>query len=163
MRHVARRFVAGTAAVFALSVLVAGPTIAVDRWITTFDLSYRPAEVTISPGDTVTFVNDDEVPHDAVGNGWSTVLLGSYDSDAVTFDRAGTYRFTCSLHPEMRGTIVVRGAAGEPAMTDPPTDALPVPLASAAADRSPWGLGAVWLGALSLALAFLTTRRAIRR
>ena len=97
-----------------------GTAVAADRRVTMDGNAYHPATVTINAGDTVTWRNDDTAPHDAVGNGWSTSLLTTGRSDAVTFRRAGRYRYTCSIHPEMRGTVVVRGGAGA---TVPPTDA----------------------------------------
>lgn len=151
---------AATAALIALP----GTAFAEDQWITTFDFSYRPSSVTVRVGDTVTFVNDDEIPHDAVGDGWSTTLLTQGQSDAVSFSRAGTYRFTCSLHPQMSGSIVVRAAAGGggggPRVTDPPTDTVgPAP---GTGDGIPSaGLAvAAGLGALLVALARLRRRAA---
>ncbi|HEV8697576.1 MAG TPA: hypothetical protein VGQ89_07785 [Candidatus Limnocylindrales bacterium] len=57
-------------------------------------------------------MNDDDVSHDPVGNGWSISLLGYYESASVRFSRAGTYRYHCSIHPTMRGTICVLGTGG---------------------------------------------------
>ena len=97
-----------------------GTALAADKWVTTYANEYRPGVVTINVGDTVTWVNDDDVPHDAVGNGWSTSLLAKGDSDAVTFRRAGRYPYSCSIHPQMRSAVIVRGAVG--GATVPPTD-----------------------------------------
>jgi plastocyanin len=90
----------------------AGPALARDKFVTMYANEFRPRTVTINAGDKVTWVNDDDVEHDAVGNGWSTSLLGYYERASVRFNRAGTYRYHCSIHPTMRGTVVVRGASG---------------------------------------------------
>jgi plastocyanin len=97
----------------------AGPSIAVDKWVTMYNSKYLPGVVTIEPGDTVTWVNDDDLPHDAAGSGWSTPLLMKGDSARVTFARAGTYRYSCTIHPEMRSAVIVRagGAAAPPSDT----------------------------------------------
>jgi plastocyanin len=98
-----------------------GTALAADRFVTMYASDYLPGVVTINVGDSVTWVNDDDLPHDAVGNGWSTTLLGKYDSDTVTFRRAGRFPYSCSIHPAMRSAVVVRGTAG--GATVPPTDA----------------------------------------
>ena len=120
MRHRVQRLatVAGLA-----SFLLASPgntAFAADKFVTMYASKYLPGVVTINAGDSVTWVNDDDVPHDAVGNGWSTSLLAKGDSDSVTFRQAGRYRYSCSIHPQMRSAVVVRGAGGA---TVPPTDA----------------------------------------
>ena len=94
--------------------------LAADKFVTMYANEYRPGVVTINVGDTVTWVNDDDVSHDAVGNGWSTSLLGYYESDSVTFRRAARYPYSCSIHPQMRSAVVVRGRSG--GATIPPTD-----------------------------------------
>lgn len=160
-----RRLVSAGAVALVAALVFAGPVSAEDRWITMYDNSYRPSSVRILPGEKVTFVNDDDVPHDAVGNGWSVGMLGYYDSEAETFARAGTYRFSCSIHPEMRGTVYVGVSGGGAGVTDPPTDTL---APAATADSSAGGPGglALLLGAWAATVVGLTTvigRRSPRR
>jgi plastocyanin len=122
-------------AVVGLSLILAGlagPVLAVDRWVTMIANDYRPGVVTIEVGDRVTWVNDDDVPHDAVGNGWSTSLLTTGDSDSVRFGRAGRYAYRCSIHPEMRGAVLVRTSGG--LGTVPPTDTIAAPDATGQSD-----------------------------
>ena len=98
MRERARRLVV---AVGLTACALAGPwgtALAADKFVTMYANEYRPGVVTINVGDTVTWVNDDDVPHDAVGNGWSTSMLTNGDSDAVTFRRRGSVRVPL-LHP----------------------------------------------------------------
>lgn len=145
---------AGAGALLLLAA-AAGPSIAVDKWVTMFDSKYLPGVVTIEPGDTVTWVNDDDLPHDAAGNGWSTPLLTKGDSASVTFARAGTYRYSCTIHPQMRSAVIVR-AGGAAA---PPSDAAPaVPVTSAG--PSPAAVLAI-VGAASVAF-YLAIRRTAR-
>lgn len=166
MRHSIRRLVPAAAGAVLVAIVFAGPASAEERWITMYDYSYRPSSVRILPGEKVTFVNDDDAPHDAVGNGWSTRLLGYYDSEAVTFARAGTYRFRCSIHPAMRGTIYVGAAGGGGAgVTDPPTDTLALAPAADPSAGGPGGLTlvlAAWAIAV-IALMAVLGRRARRR
>lgn len=75
------------------------------------DIAFRKAVVRVQPGQRVTWTwNDRGVTHNihSVGRprfpGATARRSGSY---AVRFARAGTYRYTCTLHPGMNGTVVV--------------------------------------------------------
>lgn len=136
-----------------LLVTLAGPSIAVDKWVTMFDNKYLPpGNVTIQVGDTVTWVSDDDVPHDAVGTGWGTPLLNKGDSHAVTFTRAGTYRYSCTIHPEMRSAVVVRGAGGG-TPTVPPADMAAATPATSTGDATPAVLAILAATAMAFGLA----------
>lgn len=82
------------------------------------NFTFSPATLTVAAGTRVTWVNADDIPHAvAAGDGsFRSRALDTDDRFAVTFERAGTYRYFCSLHPHMVGTVVVeaapRGAAG---------------------------------------------------
>jgi plastocyanin len=124
-RHVLRAALAVVGVALIVGSL-AGPALAADKFVTMYANEYRPGVVTINVGDTVTWVNDDDVPHDAVGNGWRTEILGYFAQDSVRFSRAGRFPYYCSIHPEMRSAVIVRGAGGGsgggPRATVPPTD-----------------------------------------
>jgi plastocyanin len=101
---------------------------------------YAPAARTIALGSWVTWSNNGVDTHSV------TAIDGSFDSLDLEpsqgfswyFDQPGTYQYTCTQHPWMKGTIVVAGgravsdqplAVGEPPaemMLDdepaPPTD-----------------------------------------
>jgi plastocyanin len=151
---------AAPAALFATAFL-AGPSVAVDKWVTMYANEYRPASVTVNRGETVTFVSDDDVPHDAVGRGWSTPILNKGDSYALRFSAVGTYRYTCTIHPEMSGRIVVQAAGGSGATT-PPTD-LAAPAAPAASTNDAGSAIVVASLAASAAAFALVLRRIGRR
>src|SRR5919106_2615548 len=74
------------------------------------DWCFEPTVTYIRPGDTVTWVNRDPVPHTVTG---ANRAWGSYDklkADkrlSYTFDRAGTYPYYCVYHLGMVGTVVV--------------------------------------------------------
>ena len=74
--------------------------------------SFSPAGLTVPVGTTVTWTNHDEVPHTIVADDnprtFRSAGLDTDDSFSFTFARAGTYRYFCSVHPHMSGTIVVR-------------------------------------------------------
>ncbi|MFJ2665074.1 plastocyanin/azurin family copper-binding protein [Nocardia fluminea] len=75
------------------------------------DMRYAPADATIKVGETVTWKFSDKVPHNVQGIGDKAMGLNSPIFDkgewSYTFTQPGTYRYMCTLHPDMRGTITV--------------------------------------------------------
>ena len=84
-----------------------------DNSITIVKNTFRPADMTINPGSTVRWVNADDHPHriefEDKSFSTSSYLLGASQSASQRFDRAGSYNYSCMIHPEMRGTITVEG------------------------------------------------------
>jgi plastocyanin len=75
------------------------------------NFSFTPRELTIAVGETVTWRNHDDVPHQIVSADRKftpSSVLDTGQSYQRTFERAGTYPYFCSLHPTMTGTVVVR-------------------------------------------------------
>lgn len=74
------------------------------------NIAFDPASVTINAGEKVTWTNEDSVPHTVVGdNGeFESDTLAKGDTFSFTFDQAGTYAYHCSIHPNMRGTVIVQ-------------------------------------------------------
>jgi plastocyanin len=74
------------------------------------NLSYQPQQLTVKVGDTVTWVNQDGPQHDVVANGgeFKSALLDNGGTFSFTFAKAGTYKYYCSIHPNMVGTVVVQ-------------------------------------------------------
>jgi plastocyanin len=74
------------------------------------NFTFTPGEITIAPGETVTWTNDDGAPHGLEYNdgakGVDPLLPGA--SFSRQFDRPGTYEYNCSVHPYMTGRVVVR-------------------------------------------------------
>lgn len=67
--------------------------------------------VTVAPGATVTWVNDDDAPHTVVaedGRSFRSKTLDTGDTFSFTFMSAGTYGYFCSVHPHMTGKVVVK-------------------------------------------------------
>jgi plastocyanin len=76
--------------------------------------AFKPAVLTVSAGSAVTFVNRDQEAHTVVAqNGsFNSSGLDTNDRWTVRISKPGTYRYFCSLHPYMKGTIVVRALRG---------------------------------------------------
>ena len=68
--------------------------------------------MTIVAGTTVHWKNLDPEPHTvrSVETGFRSDPLDQNDSFTFKFDKPGTYRYVCSIHPQMVGTIVVKAA-----------------------------------------------------
>ena len=70
------------------------------------DLKFTPEKVTITAGETVSWVWKENVLHNVTGDGFKSdnVSDGPYEH---TFDKAGTYDYQCTLHAGMTGTVEV--------------------------------------------------------
>lgn len=73
------------------------------------DSSFRPGNLRVTVGTTVTWTNRDAVPHTATStNGaWDTGLLAQGESGSITFDEPGVYEYSCLPHPNMKARIEV--------------------------------------------------------
>ncbi len=71
--------------------------------------AFVPASITIKPGDTVMFVNNDGAPHTATAdNGaFDTGRLSKGQSASLTFNAAGSFSYFCAVHPNMKGSITI--------------------------------------------------------
>ena len=72
--------------------------------------SYAPQTLTVPVGTTVTWKNLDDEPHTVRGAD-EQIRSNALDQDetySVKFDKPGTYKYGCSIHPKMSGTIVVK-------------------------------------------------------
>ena len=78
------------------------------------NFTFAPQSVTIKAGTTVTWTNEDDIPHTvaATSKAFKSKVLDTDDKFSFTFTSAGTYEYFCSLHPHMTGTIVVESATG---------------------------------------------------
>jgi plastocyanin len=73
------------------------------------DLAFAPVSRTVRAGEIFEWINTDPVPHDVAfpDEGWRSPLLAEGDRFRLVFDRPGTYRYHCTPHPGMVGTVVV--------------------------------------------------------
>jgi plastocyanin len=96
-------------AVLALA-FAAGALAAPARHTVTIEgVKYDPPTVTVKQGDSVTWTNKDPYPH-------TVTAPGAFDSKEIGADRKwtyvarkpGRYDYICTLHPNMKGTLVVQ-------------------------------------------------------
>lgn len=70
---------------------------------------FMPMRVEVSAGSTVTWMNLDEEPH-TVTSDTGLFRSGGIDgggSFRFKFDKPGVYKYVCSIHPQMVGTVIV--------------------------------------------------------
>ncbi len=70
--------------------------------------AFTPASMTINVGDSVVWNNKDIIPHTATGKSFDSGNMDVGASYKFVFKKKGTYSYTCSYHPTMHGTIVVK-------------------------------------------------------
>lgn len=71
------------------------------------NFAFEPNSVKISVGDTVKWINLDSAPHTIKGADFTSESLNKDDSFSYTFTTAGTYNYECSIHPSMKGVVIV--------------------------------------------------------
>lgn len=75
------------------------------------NFSFGPANLTVPVGATVTWINQDDVPHTVVSTDGKDIKSPVLDTDQKfthTFAQAGTYAYYCSIHPKMTGKVIVQ-------------------------------------------------------
>ena len=103
---------AALATVVALLGFAGGSTAATDANVSIVFRSYQPSQLTVLAGQTVVWRNSGLGPHTVTSD------AGQFDSGTLqagatfsyTFSVAGTYLYSCRIHPTMHGSVVVLGA-----------------------------------------------------
>jgi plastocyanin len=78
--------------------------------VTIQGFAFSPATLTVPVNTTVTWTNKDGTTHTVTSD------TGAFDSGSIAanqsysfkFSSTGTYSYHCSIHPEMKGQIVVQ-------------------------------------------------------
>jgi len=75
-------------------------------------LAYKPADLSVKVGDSVTWsFQDGSVPHNVDGasdlNDFSSGTPQTSGTYTYKFKKAGSYSYHCDVHPFMKGTITV--------------------------------------------------------
>jgi plastocyanin len=98
------------------------------------NFAFDPPNATVAPGTTVTWVNNDQVPHTVTANdgAFDSGTLQPGQSYSFAFDKPGTYAYHCNIHPDMTATVAVSGTSASPSGS---------PSGSASASASPSASG----------------------
>jgi plastocyanin len=111
-----RRGAFAAALLLALASGLPGAAQAADREVKIDNFTFGPQKLTVKVGDTVTWINEDDIPHTMVSIGrFRSAALDTNEKFSFTFTKAGTFQYFCGLHPQMQGTIVVEAVSGSAA------------------------------------------------
>jgi plastocyanin len=104
-----RKLILALAVVAALA--VAGPAGAATKTVKIFGSGFSPKSVTVTEGDTVTWVNRDNANHQVLAEKgqFASAILRPNQSFSFTFRAPGTYTYLDELNRKLRGTITVKG------------------------------------------------------
>jgi len=85
--------------------------IAADAMVAIDNFTFSPNPLTVARGTTVSWMNRDDIPHAIYCPALSlrSQPLETNDIFRHRFDHAGAFDYICSIHPHMRGRIVVSG------------------------------------------------------
>ena len=73
---------------------------------------FQPDKIRIKRGQSVIFINKDEVPHtvtpDKTAHFGSSGIIKGGEQHEVFFTSAGVQNYSCDFHPSMRGKVIVK-------------------------------------------------------
>lgn len=125
-------------------VVGAAPAQAATVTVETQDNKFVPADIKAKAGDTISFKNTGQVPHNAVTADGSIKipLINPGEEKTATVGQGGTLELICEFHRTlgMTGTITVEGGAGAPpppAQGGAPPSPPPPPAPAAGAGQPP--------------------------
>lgn len=76
------------------------------------DYGFSPQQISVQPGASITWTNDGSDGHDVTGGGpggeWRSGPLAPSERYTRQFDLPGTFEYVCTIHPEMRGKVIVQ-------------------------------------------------------
>jgi plastocyanin len=106
-----RRFI--PIAVAGMALVLAAPASTATSKVQIKATGFVPTTVTINQDDSVTWTNTDTKDHQVVADGGSfaSPILKPGKTYSHVFRAGGTFRYHDGLHPSLRGTVTVRGAA----------------------------------------------------
>ena len=111
----ARTFALGAMAGLVAAALATSPARAAEIEVKIENFTFNPQQITVKAGDTVTWINHDDIPHTVTSKTlkFRSKAMDTDDKFSFTFATPGTFPYFCSLHPHMTGSIVVEAAAGK--------------------------------------------------
>jgi plastocyanin len=69
--------------------------------------AFTPPTKTVKRNTTVQWISHDNVQHTVTGKGFDSKSLSGGQTYQYTFTQPGTYEYGCTLHPNMKGKIIV--------------------------------------------------------
>jgi plastocyanin len=92
--------------IFLLSVACSSPAVQ-QHTIAIAQMKFVPEQLTVHKGDQITFVNNDMVLHNIVDSSGKLLIDSLQAGVSKTITISESFGYYCSLHPVMKGRIVV--------------------------------------------------------
>lgn len=73
-------------------------------------MKFHPAKLTVAKGDTVVWINKDLVTHNVTeypDSDWTSGPITNGESWKKVIN--GSFKYFCSIHPTMKGRVIVKG------------------------------------------------------
>ena len=114
---ISRTLARTSALVLAFGLLACGPQTAqpaqaqsAPSMVVMKNFDFSPMTLTVPAGTTVTWKNTDGEPHTvtSVDGKFRSGALDENDTFKFKFDKPGTYKYVCSIHPKMMAAIIVK-------------------------------------------------------
>jgi plastocyanin len=79
-------------------------------WLDIREQWFEPAVLVVVPGDRITWINKDPLPHTVTANAkaFDSGNLTPATSWSWVTQSSGTYAYRCLLHPTMKGELIVK-------------------------------------------------------
>ncbi len=71
------------------------------------NFAFKPESVKIFVGDTVKWTNMDSADHAVSGTIFTSGIISKGQNYEYMFTEPGAYNYECSIHPYMKGTVIV--------------------------------------------------------
>lgn len=71
------------------------------------NIQFAPSSATVKVGQTVKWVNEDDVPHNVIGGPLKSKTFGKGGTYEFTPKKAETISYVCTIHPNMKATLKV--------------------------------------------------------
>jgi plastocyanin len=103
--------VVGAVVIASLCVVGAGCRSSSSPRVTVKSFAFHPVRLSVHVGQTVTVANHDTTLHTftADDGSFNTGSIGAGTARQVTFAKAGSYAYHCSIHVSMHGLVEVTG------------------------------------------------------
>ncbi|MDQ3632613.1 MAG: plastocyanin/azurin family copper-binding protein [Actinomycetota bacterium] len=75
-------------------------------------LQFEPKDATVKAGATVTWKNNEDIPHNVVAEEGADFQSDTFGKDGTyefKAEKAGAVKYVCTIHPGMEGTLTVEG------------------------------------------------------
>lgn len=76
--------------------------------VTIKGFAFNPAEIKVTAGSSVMWVNEDSAPHTVKFESVESEKMNNGGKYSHTFTEPGEYDYICGIHPSMKGKVIVQ-------------------------------------------------------